>query len=159
MTQFDPASFLDATLTEPTTRRNPIPAGQVLVGTIGEPKSRTWQGKKDPTQSGVAVDVPITFDLEAYPAIKEKVFGPEHTGSAKVTLVDGVMLDLTESGSMDNSPGKNGKVRKYREALNLNKPGDTFSWRQLQGRQIGAKISWREYEGDMYDQIDSVVKA
>jgi len=35
---FDPTVFLGATMTEANTRRPPIPAGSVLVGTFGEPK-------------------------------------------------------------------------------------------------------------------------
>lgn len=148
---FDPASFLDATISEPTTKRNPLPAGQDFVGTIGEPKSRTWQGKKDPTQSGVVIDVPIEVDMSAYPNVK--------VGATKVTLVDGIMLNLTDDGAIDNSPGKNGKLRRYREALGMNEAGTPFSFRAIQGRQIRVKIKHEVYEGETYDRVDSVAKA
>jgi len=151
MSNFDPASFLDATITEPTTKRNPLPAGMDFVGIIGEPKSRTWQGKKDPTQSGIVVDVPIEIDMSAYPNVK--------IGATRVILTDGIMLDTTEDGAIDNSPGKNGKLRRYREALGMNQAGVPFSFRAIQGRQIRVKIKHEVYEGDIYDKVDSVAKA
>jgi hypothetical protein len=151
MSNFDPASFLDATITEPTTKRNPLPAGMDFVGIIGEPKSRTWQGKKDPTQSGIVVDVPIEIDMSAYPNVK--------IGATRFILTDGIMLDTTEDGAIDNSPGKNGKLRRYREALGMNQAGVPFSFRAIQGRQIRVKIKHEVYEGDIYDKVDSVAKA
>ena len=154
ISQFDPQTFLDATITEPSVKRPPLPAGRDFVGIIGEVKARAWQGKKDPTQSGIAMDVPVEFDLSAYPDV-QKALG----GISKVTLNDSIMLDLTENGAIDNSPGKNGKLRRYREALNMNKPGDTFSFRAMQGRPVLAKVKHRPYEGDLYDEIDSVARA
>jgi len=148
---FDPTAFLDATITEPSTKRLPLPAGRDFVAIVGEVKARTWQGKADPTKSGVVMDVPLEVDLSAYPDVQ--------IGATKVTLTDGIMLDLTEAGMIDNSPGKNGKLRRYREALNMNKPGDAFSFRAMQGRTIKVKISHRTYEGDIFDQVDSVAKA
>ncbi len=151
MSTFDPSAFLDATITEPSTKRSPLPAGMDFVGVIGEVKARTWQGKNDPTKSGVVMDVPVEIDLSAYPGV--------NIGATKVTLTDGIMLDVTDSGMIDNSPGKNGKLRRYREALNMNKAGDAFSFRAMQGRTIKVKISHRTYEGEIFDQIDSVAKA
>ena len=148
---FDPSAFLDATITEPSTKRLPLPAGRDFVAIVGEVKARTWQGKADPTKSGVVMDVPLEVDLSAYPDVQ--------IGATKVTLTDGIMLDLTEAGMIDNSPGKNGKLRRYREALNMNKAGDAFSFRAMQGRTIKVKISHRTYEGDIFDQVDSVAKA
>ena len=153
MSQFDPAMFLDTTITEPSTKRNPLTAGADFVGIIGEVKSRTWTGRADPTKGGVVVDVPIVVDLSAYPDEAKRV------GADKVTLTDGIMLDITEGGMIDNSPGKNGKLRRYREALDMNKPGDAFSFRAMQGRTIKVKISHRTYEGEIFDQVDSVAKA
>jgi hypothetical protein len=151
MSNFDPSTFLDATITEPSTKRLPLPAGRDFVGVIGEVKMRTWQGKTDPTKSGIVADVPITIDLSAYPDVA--------IGTPQVTLTDGVMLDLTEGGMIDTSPGKNGKLRRYREALNMNEAGKPFSFRAMQGRTIRVKIKHEPYEGEVYDKVDSVAKA
>lgn len=151
MSNFDPSTFLDATITEASTKRSPLPAGRDFTAIVGEVKARTWQGKADPTKSGIVMDVPLEIDLSAYPDVQ--------IGASKVTLTDGIMLDLTESGMIDTSPGKNGKLRRYREALNMNKPGEPFSFRAMQGRTIKVKISHRTYEGDIFDQVESVAKA
>ena len=149
---FDPAAFLDATITEASVKRPPLPI-QDYVGVIGEIKARTWQGKKDPNQSGVVMDVPIEFDLTGYPEVMKTL------GTPKVTLTDGIMLDLTPTGMIDLAPGKNGKLRRYRDALDMNKAGEAFSFRAMQGRVIKAKIKHDPYEGDIYDKIDAVSKA
>jgi hypothetical protein len=151
MSNFDPSTFIDATITEPSTKRNPIPAGLDVTAVIGEPKARTWTGKADPSKSGIVVDVPLEVDLTQYPDIQ--------IGATKVTLTDGIMLDTTAAGGIDNSPGKNGKLRRYREALGMNEAGQAFSFRAMQGRLIKVKISHRTYEGEIFDQVDSVAKA
>lgn len=153
MSNFDPTTFLDATITEANVKRSPIPAGSDVIAVIGEPKARTWVGRADPTKSGVAVDVPLEIDLTAYPELQKQV------GVPKVTLTDSIMLDTTESGAIDNSPGKNGKLRRYREALGMNVAGQAFSFRLMQGRMIKVKIKHRTYEGELYDEVDSVAKA
>lgn len=151
---FDPSAFLDATTTEAATRRPPLPAGAEFIGTVGEPKPRTWQGKKDPSQSGIALDVPVEIDLSAYPDVQTQLGGVE-----KVTLIGGIMLDMTpDKKSIDFSPGKNGTLRRWREALNMNLPGEAFSFRMMQGRLIRVKVKHEPYEGELYDKIDSVAR-
>lgn len=152
--QFDAATFLDATIAEPSVKRPPLTAGADFVGIIGEPKSRNWQGKVDPSKSGVAIDIPVEIDLTSRPE-EPAAKG----GVTKVTLSDSIMLDLTPQGAIDNAPGKNGKLRRYREALDMNKPGDQFSFRAMQGRMIRVKIKHDPYEGEIYDKIDNVAKA
>lgn len=152
MSTFDPSTFLDATITEANTKRSPIPAGVDVAAVIGEPKSRSWNSK-DGTKSGIAIDVPLEIDLTAYPDLQKAV------GIPKVTISDSIMLDLTESGGIDNAPGKNGKLRRYREALGMNNPGQPFSFRMMQGRMLKVKIKHRTYEGELYDEVDSVAKA
>ncbi len=152
---FDPASFLDASTTDALTRRPPIPAGTELLGIIGEPKPRQSQGKKDPTATFTFLDLPVEIDLTQNPAIAAAI------GQDKVTLVYGFMVDITPSGALDTSPGKNGRLRQLREALGMNVPGQTFNPRMLQGRQARFKISNRvnEMDGEIYDQIDGVAKS
>lgn len=130
---FDVNLLLDATTTESFTKRPPIPAGSELVGTIGEPKIRQVQGKKDPTKNYVFLDLQIEFDLTAYPAIREVV------GAEKLSIQDSVILDLKDGGALDAAPGKNVQLRRYRDALGLNEPGQPFSFRMMQGRQVRVK--------------------
>lgn len=156
---FDPTSFLDASTTEESKRRPPLPAGIELVCTIGEPKSRTWQGRQDPTKSGIAVDLPLEFDLKSLG--RDDLI--KHVGGIeKVVITHGLMLDLTDSSppSIDYSPGKNGRIRAYREATGLNVPGQPFSLRMLQGRQVRVKISHRPGQNpdEMFEDVAAVAK-
>lgn len=153
MSNFDPSTFLDATITEVSTRRNPIPAGSDVTAIIGEPKPRAWQGKVDPSKSGVAMDIPLEIDLSAYPELEK------HVGVPKVVLTDSIMLDLNTGGGIDMAPGKNSKLRRYRESLGMNNAGEVFSFRAMQGRLIKVKIKHEPYEGEIYDKVDSVAKA
>lgn len=150
---FSPETFLDATTTEVSVKRPPLPAGREFQSTIKGIKSRTWTGKQDPTKGGIVVDVTHEIDLASYPDVQKLLGGLE-----KVTIVDGIMLDLTEGGSIDYSPGKNGKLRRYREATNLNAAGQPFSVRMLDGRVVLAKIKHEPYEGDVFDKIETVAK-
>jgi hypothetical protein len=153
MSNFDPSMFLDATITEASVKRLPLPAGMDFVGTIDNVESRAWTSSKDPSKSGIVIDATISIDLNAYPDVKAAVGGAD-----KVTMKDGIMLDLTPGGTIDTAPGKNGKLRRYREALGMNTPGEAFSFRAMTGRQIKVKIKHEPYEGEIYDKIDSVAK-
>lgn len=150
---FSPETFLDATTTEESVKRPPLPAGREFHSLLRTVKSRTWQGKQDPTKSGIVVDVTHEIDLNNYPEIKTQLGGLE-----KVTITDGIMLDLTEGGSIDYAPGKNAKLRRYREAIGLNVAGQPFSIRMLEGRIVLAKIKHEPYEGDIFDKIEAVAK-
>lgn len=154
MSQFDPAAYLDATTSEASTRRPPLPVKD-FIGTIGEVKSRSgsFQDKKTGEQkSYVALDIPVEIDISSDPELVKV------QGTSKVTLTDGLFLDLTPAGLIDYAPGKNNKLRRYREATGQNVAGQPFSPRMLSGRPVRVKIKHEPYEGENYDKIDSVAK-
>lgn len=148
---FDPNSFLDITLDEPTEKRAVLPIGE-YTGVLGEPKSRAWQGKADPTKAGIALDVPITLDIPG--DLQASLELP-----ATLVFKDSIMLDLTENGLIDNSKGKNRQLRAYREAVDMNKPGDKFSPRALEGRVVKVKISHELYLDSIVERISGVSRA
>lgn len=153
---FDPAQFLDATTTEALVKRPPIPAGSVLLGVITDISSREWKSNKPEAKvkSGIAFDLKIELDLTQYPDIQKVV------GADKVVMTPGIMIDLKEDHkTIDWGTGKNGTLRRYREALGMNNAGETFSARQMVGRPILVKIKHRTWEGEFYDEVDSVAKA
>lgn len=122
MSQFDPEAFLQSTMSEPLTKRPPINPGSYSA-VIGEPKAKQWSKQDDATgevKSGVVLNVPLTIDLPADEAAR--------IGQPKVTITGSVFLDMKDDGSLDTAPGKNRDLRMYREALNLNNPGDKFSY-------------------------------
>jgi len=148
---FDPALFLDVTMDAPTEKRDPLPIGD-YTAVIGEVTSRAWQGKADPTKSGIALDVPLTIDV---PAEIQASLGLGST----LNLKDSIMLDLTDSGMIDNAKGKNRQLRNYREALDMNKPGDVFSPRKMQGQVITVKVTHEIYQDAPVERISGVTKA
>ncbi len=75
-----------------------------------------------------------------------------------LTLTDGIMLDITDQGTLDTGPGKNGNLRRYRDALDMNKPGETFRARAMQGRPIRVKITHEIYLGEAVERIDGVAR-
>lgn len=152
VSSFDPASFLDATISEPSVKRPPLPVGD-YTGVIGEVTARTWQGRKDPSKSGIAWDIPITLEI---PADAQVALG---LTVSNVTLKDSIMLDLTEQGSIDNSPGRNTGLRRYREACDMNKPGDSFSARKMQGIVVKVKIDHEIYQDAPVERIAGVARA
>lgn len=147
---FDPASFLDMTLNEPTEKRPPLPVGD-YTAVIGEVSVRPWTGKADPTKSGFAMDVPLTVDI---PAELQQSLGLPPT----LTFKDSLMLDTTPQGGIDNGVGKNRQLRNYREALDVNKPGDVFSPRAMQGRVVKVKVTHELYQGNLMERIGGVAR-
>ncbi len=140
MSQFDPSTFLDATIDAPMTKRKTLPEGDYLAQ-IGDIEARAWQGKKDPTKSGMAYDVPLTLQIPM--ELQEEL------GYSELKLSDSIMLDLTPQGTIDIGPGRNGRLRMYREALDLNKPGTKFSARMMSGQLV--KVSVKH---ELYDAAD-----
>jgi len=150
---FDPQAFLDAQISEPTVKRPPIPAGD-YTAVIGEVKARVWQGKKDPTQSGIAWDVPLAIEI---PAEVQAALGVEFKDGI-LTKTDSIMVDTTPQGTIDNSVGKNNQLRRYRDACDMNKPGDVFSARKMQGIPVLVKIKHGEWQGEVTEEIAGVAK-
>lgn len=147
---FNPDTFLDATLTEPTEKRPPLPIGD-YTAVIGSVTARAWQGKTDPTKSGIAWDIPLTIDVPA--EIQAEIKMDQST----LPLKDSIMLDLTDGGTIDNGPGKNRRLRAYREATDMNKPGDVFSARKMEGKIVKVKISHDMWEGQPIERVSGVV--
>ena len=59
---------------------------------------------------------------------------------------------------IDLSPGRNAKLRRYREATGNNVDGQMFNPRMLQGHRVLVKIKHRVWENNTYDEPDSVAK-
>lgn len=149
MSQFDPALFLDATTTEALVKRPPLPVGD-YTAVIGELKTREWVGQTDPTKSGIAVDVPLTIDV---PFETQQALGLD---MPTLQVKDSLMLDLTPQGTIDWSIGKNGRLRKYREATGQNQKGVPFSMRQLTGNVVLVKLAHRDYKGELFEEVAGV---
>ena len=150
MSMFDADSFLHAQVTESNdTKRVPVPVGEYL-GVVSDVKIRPWQSKTDSTKAGLALD--ITWELDDA-NLKASL------GRDKITLRQGIMLDLTEQGGLDMGKGKNIGLGRIREALDLNVAGQPFSFGMIQGRMAKVVVSHRAVGEDIYTEIKRIAKA
>jgi hypothetical protein len=150
MTAFNPDTFLDAQTKEAFTKRPPLPPGDYVgsIGALGNPRS--GQQKKDPSKTWYALNVPIEIDTNQKPGLREQI------GQDKVVLYDFVGLDLTDTGALDFAKGRNQQLRKYREALRMNTPGEPFAPRMMEGRTILVKVSQEPYQDEIRDTVAAV---
>lgn len=152
---FNPEQFLGAALTAPLVKRPPAPAGRPFDATIGSPKFRSGISEKDPSnpRPWTAMDLPLEIELPA------DVAGT--VGQAKITLTDSVFLDTGADGkSLDMSPGRNRGLRRYYDATGLNKAGTTPG--HLPGNRVKVVLKHdvaKDGSGDLYERVDSIIKA
>ena len=148
MSAFDPTAFLNATVDAPLERRAPLPEGD-YTAIIGEPAVRVAQGKKDPSQTYTFLDVPLTVQV---PAEMQN----DHDLPPTISVRDSMFLDIAESGGMDLRPGKNSGLRRYREALGMNKAGQPFSIAQMQGQALRVKVTHTLYNEQVQEQVGGI---
>jgi hypothetical protein len=146
---FDPEAFLDLPIDTEFKKRPPLPIGD-YTAMISEVKPRQWQGKQDPTKSGLAYDVTLVVEVPG--AIVEQL------GLAQPTLMlkDSIMLDLTPEGGIDGAPGRNRSLRNYREALDMNKAGEVFRAREMIGKPLRVKVTHELYQNEPVERVSGV---
>lgn len=147
---FDPTAFLDMPVDQEFTRRPPIPAID-YPATISDLSAREWKSDKkfnaDGTpKTGIAYDVALTLEIPL--DIRESLGLKTET----LQLKDSIMLDLNDQGGMSTEPGANRQLRNYREALDMNKPGQVFRAREMIGRRLLVKIKHEEYQGNIQER-------
>ncbi len=150
---FDPNSFLDSQTTEASVKRPAIPAMTELVAVVKDLKAQSGPQKGDPTKTYTAINMILEIDLTQNPGVQALL------GLDSVMMYDIIFLDINEGDQLDMAPGRNNKLRKYREACNLNQPGQPFSPRMFMGRMIKVQIGNDVKEGEVVDYIKGVVRA
>lgn len=147
MSVFNPDTFLDQQFTEANdTQVIPVPVGE-YTAVIKDVKARQWQSKKDPSIAGLTLDVVWELDSQE---VRELL------GRDTVTVKQGIMLDLTDSGGLDFGKGRNVGLGRLREALGLNVPGQAFSFAQLPGRVAKISVSHRIDGDQIYTDVKGV---
>lgn len=150
---FDPNEFLDQTVdaANDTKLINPPDnmSGDGYTILAEDVKCRTWQKRDDPSVSGLALDILWEIQDE-----EVKMF----CGREKILCKQGIMLDLTDSGQLDMGKGKNTGLGKLREALDLNTPGQPFSFSMITGRIAKGFVQHRVVGDDVYAEIKRVAK-
>lgn len=146
---FNPEQFLDQQIVESnSTQSVPVPVGEFL-SVAGEVKSRQWTAKDDPSKTGIALDIIWNIDDAS---VKELL------GRDKVTVKQGIMLDINEAGQLDMGKGRNVGLGRLREALGLNVPGQPFSFNMIPGRVAKISISHRIDGENIYAEVKAVAK-
>ena len=146
MATFDPNTFLEASYTESNdTVTIPIPEGE-YIAIVEKTEIRQWQSK-DGTKSGLSLD--ITWNLDS-PEVKTLL------GREKVQSRQQIMLDLTDAGALDFGKGRNVVLGKLRAALNLNIPGQPFSFPMLNGQLGKVLIKHRVVDENIYAEVKAV---
>jgi len=153
---FDPNAFLDATTTEVNEKRPPLPEENpedpsgLYTAVIGEIKADTGQIEKGDRAGQPWVSMVIPLRIQVPSVLQAMGLPPE------LTLTDRAFLDLTPQGGLDNSKGKNRAQRMYRDATDMNKPGEPFAWRMLQGRMVKLKIRHEMYQEQLQERVANV---
>jgi len=126
---FDPNAFFDQVVESAgSTEATPIPAGEYLA-TIDKKEVVQWSKKDDPSISGLKLKV--TWSLEDQPV-------RDLLGRDKVTVVQDIMLDLIDHGTLDMGKGRNVELNRLRAAVDLNVSG--FSFNQLDGHMARVTV-------------------
>lgn len=145
---FDPNAFFDQVVESAgSTEVVPIPAGEYLA-TIDKKEVTQWSKKDDPSISGLKLKV--TWSLEDQPV-------RELLGRDKVTVVQDIMLDLTDHGTLDMGKGRNVELNRLRAAVDLNVSG--FSFNQLDGRMARVTVKQDQDRNDpqkFYTRVKAV---
>jgi hypothetical protein len=148
---FDVDSFLSSTINEVNdTKIVNTPPGDYQA-TIGDVKVEPWNSR-DGTKSGLKLLYNAAITDPAVVAV---------TGRTPTKVRGEIMLDLTESGSLDMSKGKNIRLGKLREAVGMNTAGRPFSFLALDGQMLMVKVGNRPNPEDssiVYDEIKAVTK-
>lgn len=153
---FDPQAYLDAPIDAPLVRR-PVIAAADYPGIIESLVARQWTSKDKydevtgQLKSGLAFDVVVAVEVPE--AERERCGLQGNT----LKLKDSIMVDLTSEKAIDESPGRNSRLRIYREAADMNKPGETFRPRALIGKPIKVRVGHRVLEsGDPTEELKTV---
>lgn len=136
------------TITAPlATRRDPLPEGEPICQIIKvEPVSGEKNGKGW-FKLNVVLDIADADYLAA-------------AGRDKASITYGIMLDMTEAGTVALGPNRNVNLGKFMEAAGCNKPGK--SPQDAMGAYVKARISHRPDPNDpavIYDDVKGVTKA
>lgn len=144
---FNAEQFLDMRIDEGnSTEVIPVPVGE-YTAVIKEVKVKTWAKRDDPSITGVTLDVVWVLDSPEVAALLAR---------KEVTVKQGVMLDLTESGSLDMGKGRNVSLGRLREAVGKNGPGFAFS--QLPGLLAKVAVTHRVDGDRIFPEVRSVAK-
>lgn len=149
MSQFDPTQFLDMQFTEANDTVIINPDEGEYQAQIEKIDFRPWQSKSDPSKAGLALD--ITWELQSEAARAK-------TGRDKVTVRQGLMLDMLTNGGLDMGKGRNISLGRLRDAVGQNVPGRPWTASQLIGQMAKVSLKQRVDGDNIYIDVKGVTK-
>jgi len=140
MPLFDPSSFLDSEAGGPlSTERVLVPIGTYPNCYIENVKPQEGIIKEGDRAGQPWVRVNFTWVIDDQ-EVRDQL------DRAEIKLVQGVMLDLTEDGRLDEGKGKNYRLGKLRQALGIN--DGPVQWRSFIGipatLQVGHGVNGKD---------------
>lgn len=151
MSTFDPDAFLNTEYQEAAaTKLEPVPEGeyQAQIDNVTAKQITTKEG-----------DERIVMEI-IWNILDDDV--KAQLGMDKVTVKQGLFLDLSEEGSIDMSKGKNVRLGRLREALGQNKDGKPWSPGKMIGESAFVQVTQRPDKADpevIYNDIGKVAAA
>jgi hypothetical protein len=127
----------------------PVPEGEYTAVVDKEPEIRQWTGRRDPTQTGLVLD--ITWNIDDA-QVREEL------GRDKVTCRQSIMLELNANGGIDTGKGRNVQLGRLRDAVNLNESGKPFSFRMLAGQVAKIAVKHRIDNDAVYAEVKGVAR-
>lgn len=122
---FNPETFLDAPVTAAlSTQYIPVPEGEYVA---------TVKAVTKPRQAGE------NFVMDVRWAVTDPTV-LEATGQEESIVSQAIWLDLNSHGALDTGRGKNVGLGRLREAFNLNRADQPFSFRMMEGRSAKIKV-------------------
>jgi hypothetical protein len=164
MSAFDPNAFLDAQQAEVNVRRPPLPTENIAspsdglyTGIIADVQMKSGTIEKGDRAGQPWLAAVVAIDVEVPQQVQDQLGIKLDKGT--IRLSEYAMLDLTPDGKgLDNGVGKNRRQRQYRDALDMNKPGDVFSWRKAIGQPVKVKIQHEMYNGEPTERIGNIFR-
>jgi hypothetical protein len=146
--QFDPEAFLNQTTDGAnSTAYVPCPEGE-YPAIVTKVEARPWQGKKDPTKSGVSLT--LTWEIDDNDVKRD-------LDRDSVTVRQDIMLDLLASGGIDTGKGKNVSLGRTRDAVGLNGDGP-FNFKMFEGKVAKVKVVHEIYNEAPQAKVSAVAR-
>lgn len=159
---FNPDLFLETQIDAPlSTAPVLLPVG-TFISQITGVKARETPGTKDPSKKFRFLDIEHTVDCSQIVDDGTGRSIKDITNRDQMKVQDSILLDLTESGTLDFRDGMNFRLGRIREALGQNVAGQVWGPKMLLGQVLKIEIGHRADPQDasvVYTQVKGVEKA
>lgn len=159
---FDPSLFLQAETTETNVKRPPLPTinptrpDGAYLAVIKSVEPTSGVVEKGDRAGQPWLSMVIQLEIQVPQQVQDQLGLKLEKGT--ISLTDRAFIDLTPQNTIDNSVGRNRRQRQYRDALDMNKPGDVWSWKRAIGQPIAVKIDHEIYNNEVQERPGALLK-